>query len=947
MKTIKRSLALALVMVLGMVLWGSGPVFAEEIDVDVNINERAFPDKNFREYVEQFDINGDGVLYQGERDIVTYMDLNEKGIKSLSGIEGFKNLNVLLCSHNQLTELDLSSNICLRKLDCESNQLTKLDLSNNVCLKELDCQKNQLTKLDLSKNPSLLELECRKNNLSSLNVSRCKKLKQIVCFENKIQNLDLSDLYNLNKLQCNDNGMKTLNLEGCSSLEKIYFHVNNLSSLNVQDCKELKILYGLKNQLSQIDLSYNPHLETLKLEGNKLEELDLKNNRSLKELWCGGNNLKSLNLANNTLLEQLKCSSNELTELDLAKNRKLLRFECRGNHLTSLDLSPCPDVTTSSSSITDQTYNIEIDPNTLTLDLTTLPGSFNPERVSNIWRAGIDKEAKTLTVHEGKEATVDYQYRPTGESGLYMGVTLNITYTGEDAYTISFDANGGRGTMDPIPVSKGSSYLVRGYCGFTPKLGHDFDGWEFNGTRYESGSYLTVNDNITLKALWKPAEDVNITFLTYDGTGTMDSVTLKKWASYTLPECGFTPPKGKEFSKWSIASVGYEAGEEIVVFTDEIIKPEWKQAEVTTVDKSELAEAIANARALLASVEASDETDPAKIEKDKMVAPQAAIDAFSQEIELAQAFYDSGEETTQDEVDKKINRLASCEVDLKIKIIIGTKEGSMPDDKPNPGNPEKPKGKEKAVVRLSIGSHSLETDQDGTKTTSTMDVAPYIKDGRTMLPVRYVAQALGFEVDWNEASRTVLLKGDGRQVQIPVDTNKIIVDGVTYESDVQPEIKDGRTFLPLRVIAEALDFEVVWDPATKTVTLKEEDYRAKIPVDTNKITVGGLVYESDVQPEIKDGRTLLPLRALAQALGFEVEWDEATRTVVLKAQGYRAEIPVDSKTFVVNGVTHESDVQPEIKDGRTMLPLRAISQALGFEVQWQETTRTVLLKDKK
>ncbi|MDO5037463.1 MAG: leucine-rich repeat domain-containing protein, partial [Tissierellia bacterium] len=84
--------------------------------------------------------------------------------------------------------------------------------------------------------------------------------------------------------------------------------------------------------------------------------------------------------------------------------------------------------------------------------------------------------------------------------------------------------------------------------------------------------------------------------------------------------------------------------------------------------------------------------------------------------------------------------------DLKVSLYI-----SYSQDPVSPSD-DKPVSKAKAVVSLIIGSPRLETDQDGTKTTSTMEVAPYIKEGRTMLPVRYVAQALGFEVDWNEAS---------------------------------------------------------------------------------------------------------------------------------------------------------------------------------------------------
>ena len=104
-----------------------------------------------------------------------------------------------------------------------------------------------------------------------------------------------------------------------------------------------------------------------------------------------------------------------------------------------------------------------------------------------------------------------------------------------------------------------------------------------------------------------------------------------------------------------------------------------------------------------------------------------------------------------------------------------------------------------------------------------MDAAPYIKDGRTMLPLRYVAEALGFDVEWIGSTRTVVLKQDKMRVEIPVDTDKIIVNGKVYTSDVKPEIKKDRTMLSIANIARALGLQdgkdIIWDNNTKTVTI--------------------------------------------------------------------------------------------------------------------------------
>lgn len=127
-------------------------------------------------------------------------------------------------------------------------------------------------------------------------------------------------------------------------------------------------------------------------------------------------------------------------------------------------------------------------------------------------------------------------------------------------------------------------------------------------------------------------------------------------------------------------------------------------------------------------------------------------------------------------------------------------------------------------IILTVGSYKLQKIINGKSFTTNMDVAPYIKDGRVMLPVRYVAETMDFDVDWNRSTRTVLIKAGSDRVEIPVDTNKIIVNGNVYLSDVKPEIKNNRTMLPIANIARALGLQdgkdIIWNSHTKTATIK-------------------------------------------------------------------------------------------------------------------------------
>ena len=100
------------------------------------------------------------------------LDISNRAITDLTGIEDFGALGILDCSLNALVNLDMSENWELEILDCSNNQLTNLDLPeiNGNALTELYCWGNQLTSLDVSNNPSLSWLWCYTNQLISLDV---------------------------------------------------------------------------------------------------------------------------------------------------------------------------------------------------------------------------------------------------------------------------------------------------------------------------------------------------------------------------------------------------------------------------------------------------------------------------------------------------------------------------------------------------------------------------------------------------------------------------------------------------------------------------------------------------------------------------------------------------------------------------------------------------------
>ena len=114
-------------------------------------------------------------------------------------------------------------------------------------------------------------------------------------------------------------------------------------------------------------------------------------------------------------------------------------------------------------------------------------------------------------------------------------------------------------------------------------------------------------------------------------------------------------------------------------------------------------------------------------------------------------------------------------------------------------------------------------------------------------------------------------------------TPRVILDGAPLAMDVPPQIIGGRTMVPMRAIFEALDAEVRWDGAKQTATGTRDDTTVVLPIGSTSPTVNGSVVTIDAPGVVIDGRTLVPLRFVAESFGVDVNWDGATRTVTINS----------------------------------------------------------------
>lgn len=104
----------------------------------------------------------------------------------------------------------------------------------------------------------------------------------------------------------------------------------------------------------------------------------------------------------------------------------------------------------------------------------------------------------------------------------------------------------------------------------------------------------------------------------------------------------------------------------------------------------------------------------------------------------------------------------------------------------------------------------------------TLEVNPFIKDGSTLVPFRAISESLKAEVTWNAEERSVTVTRDGITVKLFIDSTKATVDGKEVTLEVPAAIVEGNTVVPVRFISEALKATVKWEEETKSVVIYED-----------------------------------------------------------------------------------------------------------------------------
>ena len=136
--------------------------------------------------------------------------------------------------------------------------------------------------------------------------------------------------------------------------------------------------------------------------------------------------------------------------------------------------------------------------------------------------------------------------------------------------------------------------------------------------------------------------------------------------------------------------------------------------------------------------------------------------------------------------------------------------------------------------------------------------------------------------------RAVLIGPNGQNIALfRLDKNILFMNNKKFKLDSPPTIYNERTLLPVKYIASSMGADVGWDPVDKKITIIQADKTIELWIDSSNARVNGVTTQIDpddssVQPKIIKGRTMVPVKFVSENLGANVFWDQSTKTISVK-----------------------------------------------------------------
>ncbi len=431
----------------------------------------------------------------------------------------------------------------------------------------------------------------------------------------------------------------------------------------------------------------------------------------------------------------------------------------------------------------------------------------------------------SLTITDGEETLVQGTYYTVYYSNNVNVGTATATvnflskYSGSMTKTfnivnykvISFAGNGGTGTMANVSVPNGEQYTLPA-CAFVAPSNKEFKAWDIGGTEYTPGTNYTVTDNTTVTAIWK------------------DKVAIP-----------IISPNGSTFSSSQTVTITCETADSTIYYTTNGTTPTTSSTVYSgpfTISSSITVKAIAVKGGMANSGIASASFTKLSSNSGGSTAPTHTAPTYTAPTYTIKFDTDDGSTVESKDI-KEGSTIGEIPEPTKEGYVFEGWYSDKEQTKAYDANTKitasttlyakwskvetKPADNSKKELVLTIGKK--EAKAFGSDKTN--DVAPIIRNDRTMLPARFIAESLGAEVLWNGKKREVTVKGKNEKgedvtILIYIDSYFAYVNGKKVMLESPAFIENDRTYTPIRFIAEKLGAMVEWIEAEQKVVITKK-----------------------------------------------------------------------------------------------------------------------------
>lgn len=391
---------------------------------DVSIDDKNFPDVNFRKIVkEEFDNNKNDVLDKEEIINARKIDLieidNGEEVESVEGMEKLSFLEDASLGYSKISEIDVSKNTNLRKLSLAGTKVSNLDTSNNQLLWYLDFTGTNVSSIDLTKNPKLEQIHGFDSKIKEIDVSQNPELLRLDVCRTAISKIDVSNNPKLFALNFEETGVSEIDVSKNKNLYEVYASNSKISEIDVSNNEKLGHIRVTGTKVKNLDLSHNPNLVFVMAEETDMKTLDLGHNHDIIEILANNSNLENIIFPYKTGIKTMELGGTKLKNLSIQGDKYIVGLDISNTDISNLDVSKAEGLSRLEVEGLVQNGNIKVNMASLVDDLSKIKIA---DTDSYSYKDGVVTFKNKKRINKFK-----YEYETGTNDEILKNMTVNVT----------------------------------------------------------------------------------------------------------------------------------------------------------------------------------------------------------------------------------------------------------------------------------------------------------------------------------------------------------------------------------------------------------------------------------------------------------------------------------------------------------------------------------------